>query len=179
MAARDAADVAAASGGRLDRARLLAGDQQFAARREAWRSVPYRLDGSGAAAAVIAAELVEVLASAAVVPLEARHAVEREALEERAARSGERGSGRKELAEQHKRELRRLRLDELRFGLATIAAEYRSALVASPTPAAGAANAGAVTVVHEAVANLVRNPSETLLLQALLLRLPPLRPAAG
>ena len=59
-----AADVAEAAGGRLDRARLLASDPGFAARRAAWRSVPSRLDGTGATVAVLAAELVELLGTA-------------------------------------------------------------------------------------------------------------------
>ena len=53
-----AADVAEASGGRLDRARLLASDAGFGARRAAWQAVPSRLDGTGATVAVVAAELV-------------------------------------------------------------------------------------------------------------------------
>ncbi|MDQ6726245.1 MAG: ATP-binding protein, partial [Actinomycetota bacterium] len=43
-----ATEVAGVAGGRLDRARLLAHDPGFAARREMWRSVPGRLDGTGA-----------------------------------------------------------------------------------------------------------------------------------
>ncbi|MDQ4130498.1 MAG: hypothetical protein M3133_05845, partial [Actinomycetota bacterium] len=153
----------------------LASDPGFGARRAAWRNVPSRLDGTGAAVAVVAAELVELLAAAAVEPLRARQAAELAALEERVERSGERGSGRKELADRHKRELRRLRTDELRFGLATLSAAYRDALVGG-TADAGAC-AAAIEALRAAAENLVRNPSEALLLQALLLRLPPL-PAA-
>ena len=40
--------------GRLDRARLLAHDPEFAARRQAWQAVPGRLDGTGATAIAIA-----------------------------------------------------------------------------------------------------------------------------
>jgi hypothetical protein len=77
------------------------------------------------------------------------------------------------LAERHKRELRRLRHDELRFGLATLAGAYRDAL------AAGAgddrANIEAVAAIQAAAEAMVRNPTESLLLQSLLLKLPPLR----
>ena len=53
-----------------------------------------------------------------------------ERLEEfQAACHGERGSGSKQLEERHKRELRRHRTDEIRSGLATMAAAYRDALV--------------------------------------------------
>ena len=43
--------AAVACGGSLRRARLLVGDPDLVARRDAWRSVPDRLDGSGATAA--------------------------------------------------------------------------------------------------------------------------------
>jgi len=172
-----AVEVAAASGGRLDRARLLASDPEFARRRAAWTAVPQRLDGTGAAGAMMAAELVELMSVAAVAPLEARQAAERAALEERVARTGERGSGRKTLADRHKRELRRLRTDELRFGLAMLSGAYRDALVAGSADARACADA--VDALRVAAENLVRNPNETLLLQALLLRLPPLGPAVG
>ncbi len=175
IAADVARDVAEAAGGRLDRARLLASDQGFGARRTAWRSVPTRLDGTGATVAVMAAELVDLLASAAVGPLEARHAAEAAELEERVKVSGERGSGRKDLATRHRRELRRLRTDELRFGLATLAALYRDALVDGGADATACLDG--LDALQKASEALTYNPSEALFLQALLLRLPPLRPA--
>ena len=166
--------IAEASGGRLDRARLLAADPGFAARLEAWRTVPTRLDATGAAVSVVVSELVSMLSGAATL-LEERHAVERAELEERVKRSGERGSGRKELADRHKRELRRMRTDELRFGLATLAATYRDALLSGAVPAQSCLQA--VDALISAAAALMRNPSEALLLAALLLRLPPLSPS--
>ena len=172
-----AAEVAGAAGGRLDRARLLASDPEFGRRRAAWQAVPTRLDGTGAAVAVVAAELVELISRAAVAPLEARQASERAALEERVERTGERGAGRKTLADRHKRELRRLRTDELRFGLAVLSAAYRDALVAGTADARACADA--VDALRLAAENLVRNPNEVLFLQALLLRLPPLGAVRG
>lgn len=168
-----AREVAAGAGGRLDRARLLASDPGFGARRNAWREVPARLDGTGATVAVVASDLAGLLGEAGVATLEARHAAELAELDERVKRTGERGAGRKVLAERHKRELRRLRHDELRFGLATLAGVYRDAL------AAGAgddrANIDAVGAIQAAAEAMVRNPTEALLLQSLLLKLPPLR----
>ena len=165
--------VAGVAGGRLDRARLLAHDPDFASRREAWRAVPTRLDGTGAAVAVVASDLAQLLSSAGVAALEANHAAERAALEERVERTGERGAGRKVLADRHKRELRRLRHDELRFGLATLAGVYAENLATgSGDPRAAVA---AVAAIQAAAAALVRNPTEALLLQDLLLRLPPVR----
>lgn len=168
-----AEEAARASGGRLDRARLLASDPGFGARRELWRTLPFRLDGTGATVAALAAELVDLLGNAAVAPLQSRHAAESAALEARVERSGERGSGRAALADRHKRELRRLRTDELRFGLATVAQAYRDALVAHAADAR--ACLAAVEAIQGTSEALVRNPKEDLLLQALLLRLAPLR----
>ncbi len=168
-----AAEVAAVAGGRLDRARLLANDRGFGARRDSWRAVPGRLDGTGATVAVVAAELAELLGSAGVATLEARQAAEVAELAERVERTGERGAGRKILTDRHKRELRRLRHDELRFGLATLAGVYGDALTAG----AGDARAcmDAVGAIQSAAEAMVRNPTEALLLQSLLLKLPPLR----
>lgn len=168
-----AGEVAAAAGGRLDRARLLANDPGFAARREAWQAVPGRLDGTGATVAVVAAGLSEVLGTAGVAALQARQAAEVAEVEDRVSRTGERGAGRKVLTERHKRELRRLRHDELRFGLATLAGAYGDALTsgrAEPGPCIDA-----VAAIQAAAEAMVRNPTEALLLQDLLLRLPPLR----
>ncbi|MGH9223665.1 MAG: DNA polymerase III subunit delta' [Acidimicrobiales bacterium] len=171
-----AARVSEAAEGRLDRARLLASDPDFEGRRRMWQSLPSRLDGTGAAVSVLVSELVAMLGSAAVGPLEARHAEERAALEARIERSGERGGGRRSLVERQRRELRRLRADELRYGLALLAGMYRDALAGGQGDARGAiASVAALQVAAEAI---VRNPNETLFLQALLLRLAPLQEAA-
>src|SRR3954452_7537638 len=95
-----ARQAASGSGGRLDRARLLASDPRFGERRAAWASVPERLDGTGAAVATVVDEL-EALLDAAVEPLRVRHTGEREQLEERAKVAGERGLGRKDLDDRH------------------------------------------------------------------------------
>ena len=169
--AATAADVAGASGGRIDRARLLAGDAGFAARQAAWRSVPHRLDGTGAAIATLADELLASLESV-LEPLKERHAAEVAEVEARIAAYGERGSGRKELEDRHKREIRRVRADELRFGMASLAAVYRDLLVeggAATVSRAGAARA--IAALDAAAEALVRNPNESLLLQGLLVTL--------
>ena len=68
-------------------------------------------------------------------------------------------------------------MDELRFGLATLQGAYRDGLV---TGAIGAAEGvGAVDAIHQSVEALIRNPSESLLLQALLVRLPGLATVAA
>ncbi len=167
--AERASIAAAAAGGDLDRARLLATDDELAARAERWRRVPERLDGSG----FMVAELVEELRSGmdqAQGPLEVRQQGQLEELEARVEQLGERGSGRTDLVARHKREIRRLRSDELRFGLATMARVYRDRLVSGTVDDA---TFGAVAAIQEAAENLVRNPNEALLLQHLFLRLSP------
>ena len=163
-----AAAVAPAAGGRIDRARLLAGDPGFAARQAAWRGVPARLDGTGAAIAVLTDQLLGTLDSV-LEPLRERQAAEVAEVDRRIAEYGERGSGRKELDERHKRELRRVRTDELRFGLVALSSVYRDSLVAQAGP--GRSPAGAVRALRALDAAgeaLVRNPNETLLVQGLL-----------
>ncbi|MGQ0617300.1 MAG: hypothetical protein ACT4PW_09970 [Acidimicrobiia bacterium] len=166
-----AAEVAGAAGGDVDRARLLATDPRFSLRRTAWRTVPDKLDGTGAVVHRLVAEL-RAMIDDAQEPLAARHALELAALAARVEQYGERGAGRRELGERHKRELRRLRTDELRFGLATLAGCYRDAVAAGRSPGV---LVGAVDVIHDANEALVRNPNEALLLQSLFLELSALR----
>lgn len=165
-----AAEAAAASGGNLDRARVLAADPQLAARRRAFAEVPHRLDGTGATVMRVVDELTAMIESAAT-PLADRHTTEIGELDERIARYGERGSGKKTLDERHKRELRRHRTDEWLAGLTVIAGVYRDALVAGNVQRPDAV-AEAVTRIHQAMEAFERNPNEALLLQSLLWSLP-------
>ena len=116
--------------GNLDRARVLATDPDLADRRKAFIEAPEQLDGTGAVAMRLAARLLELI-DAAAKPLAERHAIEVEVLDARIKEHGERGSGKKQLEERHKRELRRHRTDELRSGLATLAATYRDQAVSA------------------------------------------------
>ena len=163
--------AAVASLGDLDRARVLLSDPALGQRRESWWRTPERLDGTGAAVAVIVDELRSRIEDAAD-PLKDVQATELTELEAWVKENGERGSGRKELIARHRRQARRQRLEELRFGLATLAGRYREALADGT-----GANAGpileAVDAIDDAGEALTRNPNETLLLQSLLLRLPP------
>lgn len=168
-----AAEVADAAAGDLDRARLLATDPELVARRRAFSSTASRLDGSGATVMAIVDELLGLVERAAA-PLVERHEVEAAELTERIARFGERGSGKKQLEDRHKRELRRHRTDELRLGLTSLAGEYRDALVAGAADRPDAV-AEAVQRIHETIGVLDRNANESLQLQALLWSLPPLR----
>jgi len=164
--------AAVAGGGDVDRARLLAIDPALMDRRAAFAGFPTRLDGTGRMVVALCAEAVGLIEQAAE-PLVKRQAEEAKHLEATVREQGERGSGRKQLEDRHKRELRRHRTDEWRSGLAVIAGVYRDALIAETMPRADAP-AQAVHRIHAALEALDRNPNETLLLQSLLLELPSL-----
>ena len=166
-----AVEAATASGGRLDRARLLASDPGFRARRAAWQEAPARLDGTGAVVATVAVELLERVETV-LEPLKQRQAAQLAETEERARAYGERLGSQRDLEALHRREQRRLRTDELRFGLATLAGAYRHRLGAG---ADSRACLDALDAIAEANQALVHNPNQTLLLQALLVRLSRLR----
>ena len=184
--AERADELAEASGGRIDRARLLASDEGFVARRKAWREVPGRLDGTAATAFKIADELIGLLDSS-VEPLKARHAEELAELTERNERAASVvGTGRSakpraarsaltagvsELEERQRREVRRQRTDELRAGLAVLSGAYRERLGTAIDTRRRAAAIEAVGYVDKLAADLEFNPGELLAVQALLVRL--------
>ncbi|SVB98159.1 uncharacterized protein METZ01_LOCUS251013, partial [marine metagenome] len=162
----DAIRLAEASAGNLGRARLLQEDASFIIRQEAWRTLPDRLDGSGAAVSIAVEELQKMIDDAQS-PLTDRHNQELEHLGQQEEVFGTRGSGRQEVIERHKREIRRLRDDELRFGLATLSRQYRDLGIASDN----SEGLDAVEIITGATLELIRNPNERLLLQALFLNL--------
>ncbi|MGH9211745.1 MAG: hypothetical protein ACRD2C_13830 [Acidimicrobiales bacterium] len=167
----DDAEVAAnAAGGDLDRARTLATDARLTLRCRAWRDIPSRVDGTGHQAAVVVAEL-EAMIDEALGPLQERQAAEAAKLVEEIEQFGLRGGAKRDLETRHRREARRFRAAELRFGLATLAGPYREAL---PTAARPAPLVEALGRIDDAALALVRYPNETLLLQALVAQLPAL-----
>ncbi|MDX2379211.1 MAG: hypothetical protein QNM02_05580 [Acidimicrobiia bacterium] len=170
--AATATAAAQAGYGDLDRARLMATDESLAERRGAFVGAPGRLDGTGHAATTVVTEVLDLIERAAE-PLLARQAAELETLEERVTQLGERGSGRKELTDRHKRELRRHRTDEFRTGLAALAAVYRDELTTGSQRDPAAVTA-AVHRIHGALGALERNPNERLLLESLFWSLPQL-----
>lgn len=170
VTAERAAEVAAYAGGDIDRARLLATDERLALRLEAWRDAPRRLNGTGAAATAVIDELRAAIDDAAE-PLKVRHAAEAEEMTERIERYGQRGSGAKALEEKHKREVRRLRTDELRMGLGALASVYRDEVAVASDPTAVL---DALDAIQETAERLIRNPNEELQLMALALALPSL-----
>jgi DNA polymerase-3 subunit delta' len=164
-----ARSVAKVAQGRLDRARVLLGDEGLSVRVARWRDLPDRLDGSGALAATAAAELVAA-ANEPVEVLKQRQAAEVERLGEEAKAAGERGiQGRSEIDARHRREQRRVRTDELRLGFATLAGVYRGRLQAGSSAARSAIQA--LELIDEAASRLILNVNETLLLEWLLVEL--------
>lgn len=168
--AERATEAAGFSGGDLRRARLLATDERLALRVAAWRELPTRIDGRGSVATNAVADLRAAIDDVEA-PLRARQEGEVAELNERIERYGQRGSGAKELEARHKREVRRLRTDELRLGLSSLAASYRDELVVGSDPGKAII---ALDAIREADANLQFNPNEELWLTALVLALPPL-----
>lgn len=170
-----AEQLAAVSDGRLDRARLLVGDPEFVVRRQAWMDVPSRLDGSGATAARLANEVMDLL-ERSVAPLRVLQDRETAELEARNARMNEINgktaggaraarAGLKDLEERQKREVRRQRTDELKAGLAALAGVYRDRLAASGR--GGVEAIEALRLIQELAVNLAYNPNEILQIQAL------------
>jgi DNA polymerase III subunit delta' len=165
-----AESAANASAGDLERARTLASDEQLGRRHQFWRDLPQRLDGTGHTAAAAVAEL-DGLLDEALEPLARRQEEELAELTRQVEEYGLRAGAKKDLEARHKREQRRFRGAELRFGLATLAATYRDALVDTATPGPLLEAADRIDRAGQALA---RYPNETLLLQALVSRLPPL-----
>lgn len=165
-----AALAAASSGGRPERARLLAADPSLAARVEAWRSVPERLDGTGHRVSTLVEELVSMIDGVESGLLASRQQEEVVELDQREKQWGKRGSGRATVEARHRRERRRVRTDELRLGLATLDDHYR-ARMATADPRVTRDSLAALTAIGAATKELIRNPNEILLLTALLVSL--------
>ncbi len=169
-------ELAKVADGRLDRARLLAGDPEFVLRRRTWMDIPSQLDGTGATASRLATEVIELLERSVaplrilqdrqIAELEARNARMNEINGKTAGGARAAKAGLKDLEERQKREVRRQRTDELKAGLAALAGVYRDRL-ASGAPG-GAEAIEAVRLIQELAVNLAYNPNEILQLQALL-----------
>jgi DNA polymerase-3 subunit delta' len=156
-----------------NRERLLANDPQFAHRQEAFASIPYKLDGSGATVALIVDEIFELIEQA-TVPLIAEQKKELDELEARVSLTGERGSGRKALQDRHKRQLRKFNTDELRSVLSTIAGTYHALIISDTQFPDESKYHDAIHRIHKAMGSLGLNVNEELLLQSLFLHCPSL-----
>lgn len=172
VSAATAKVAAAGACGSLTRARLLARDPAAASRRDEWYQAPERLDGSGAAAAAVADELLASI-DALLEPLVALQAEEMASYLEGFARveMEPRKGDIKRMESRHKQEQRRVRSDELRWGLATLVSRYRDEVARGGSSAQFLAAADEVQSLCDA---LVFNPNEGLQLRALLVGLEPL-----
>lgn len=178
----------ALSGGRLDRA--LGFTRELGTLREMFASVPARVDGTGAVAIVLADACVAALKTA-IEAVDSRH--EREMAELDAeieqhqypARNAQ--ALRKRLRERQRREERRARTDALAEGITAIETVYRDALVGGlPALGAGArlrVRPAEAAAALEACARARRafefNPQDGLLLERLIMFLPPVDAGAG
>ena len=159
--------AAAAAGGSIERARLLASDDAAAARIEGWQGLRRSLDGT-ASRAMAAVDSALAATEAAAAPLEARHDAERAEADERAELYAT-NAGRSSLDERHRRELRRVRTDELSMGFAVLSAQIRDDAGSGALPAAAAASElGAIADAAEA---LRFNANQRLALSCLFTRL--------
>lgn len=121
--------AATASGGDLRRAQVLVRDTELAARIATWQSIPDRLDGVSAHVSALAIELSASI-DAALAPLLALQEEEMDRLVAEAKSLGQRSvSRRKDIESRFKREQRRFRIEDLRFGLSALTHVYRQRLV--------------------------------------------------
>jgi DNA polymerase III subunit delta' len=129
--------AAAASHGRLARARALLTDEAARTRRATVLDLPERLAGGQPSDALAAAATVVAIADE--VAAAARLRQERELADLEEAYGTGRGTGalRKRLETRHRRELRRVRFDAIRDSLADLLGAYRDLALLSPEAAAG------------------------------------------
>jgi DNA polymerase-3 subunit delta' len=177
--------LARLSGGRLDRARAL--DGRFGPVREAFVAAAAAVDGTGGVVAA-QADLLQGALQEALTGLEAAQVVEAEQLADELEAAGyperTRRAQLRRLDDRHKRAHRRARTDALLEGITALETVYRDALagpgaeqlnidrdVLAVPPRAAAAALDACREARQAMAEF--NPNETLLVERLLLHLPP------
>jgi len=163
--ARAIANIADAS---IDRAVLLASDSAALERWETWFQLRTNLDGTGSAATLAVDRLLHMVDEAAD-PLRKRQERELEELDELAERYGERGLGRSKLETRHKRELRRLRTDELVMGMTAVGNAISEGIRSGSIDALNGSNS--LASVTTAANDLRRNGNERLQLQKLFINL--------
>jgi DNA polymerase-3 subunit delta' len=162
--------IAESSFGDLDRARLLASDDTVVTRHQMWVDVPSKLDGTGNAASELA------IAVAAAIDAAAENLVQRQAdeyaqlkarVDDGAATKGALST----MEANHKRQQRRMRVDELRSGFATIAQELSRRMRLAPDERMVNRAQAALASLQWASESIEFNPNESLLLQGLFVRL--------
>ena len=178
---RASADMAArASEGDLRRARVVVRDPALSTRIDQWRAVPDRLNGTPSSSAELAGEIGRSL-DLAMAPLVAMQEEELTRRVVEARDVGQRSlANRREIEAQFKREQRRFRIDELRFGLSALTNVYRERMIEGLEGAQeGSARdqhrvevaLRAIDLLGEATRRLSFNIDENLLLHDLMLSL--------
>ena len=172
--------AASAANGNLRRAQVLVGDAELAQRIARWRSVPERLNGTPSGAAALAIEIAKALDDA-VAPLQQLQDQEFEHRRQDARELGQRVvSNRRDIEAQFKREQRRFRTDEIRFGLSALTNVYRDRLIdelevgtrgAASAEQRVASSIRAIDAVARAARRLSTNVDDNLLLNDLMLSL--------
>jgi DNA polymerase-3 subunit delta' len=121
--------AAAASGGDLRRAQVLVRDAALAHRIATWQSVPDKLDAINAHNAALVLEIISMV-DEAMEPLVSLQGEELERLIANAKTMGRRSlAGRRDVEARFRREQRRFRLEDLRFGLSALTHVYRERMV--------------------------------------------------
>jgi DNA polymerase-3 subunit delta' len=181
----DAAALAARlAGGQLGRARALLDDRR--ALRDEFVNAPTRLDGTGAAVAVVAEDLGAAVRNA-IAAVKARHEGELEAFEASVSSAGylprDVSRLRRRITTRHSRHERMARREALIEGITALESVYRDALAGPDAPtrnldqpairAEARACDRALDACRDARQSLEHNPNEGLLLERLLLHLPP------
>ena len=166
----DVAEAAAVSAaGDLERARLLVSDPGIRARREFWYRMPERLDGTGSRVAELVGE-AEGYVEEILAPLKERHLEEMTRAADEVEQYGMPKGQLAQMEARQKREVKRIRIDELRAGLSTVATRYRDGVIGGSVDPAALARSGAA--IGQLTDRLAFNPNERLALEALLLDLP-------
>ncbi|MYI55625.1 MAG: hypothetical protein F4062_01090 [Acidimicrobiia bacterium] len=179
--------AARAVGSEPGRAGDLVAGGNLAERLDAWWSIPERLDGTGARVAAVVDGLWALIDAAAEAATEEAPGMTSDPAGPAHEDPDDREAGPTPPAARAERQRsdrrrRRVRDAELRFGFALLAERYGELLEAATDGSAGSratgpahpaeSAAGALGLLREATAALVRNPDEKLLLQNLLLHLP-------
>jgi DNA polymerase-3 subunit delta' len=173
------------AGGQLGRARALLGERR--ALRDAFLDVAYRCDGTGAAVARLAEELVQAVQDA-ITTTKAGHEEELAGFDEASERAGylprDVARQRRRMTTRHARHERVARREALVEGITALEAAYRDALAGPgaalrnldrPPPTVEARGAvRALEACRDARRAIQRNPNEGLLIERLLFHLPAL-----
>ncbi len=166
-----ARQIASFSRGKLDRASLLLSDDSFTDRMKMWSDIADKLDVAGSTVAKTVDAIFATLESLTAKVISA-HAAELAALDAAAKENGERSvSGRQKIEERHKREVRRIRTDEIRAGFAELIHSYYEKIDPDFNPQSVSIATRRIEAIEKASLALNRNPNEEILLTSLLFEL--------